>query len=78
MKIDSANMHFDSDHSDVDSATAIGHDREAIGPRSWTFRLMLIPPSDEDRTATSRLRFDEDPALPSFHMSSGKPSDASR
>ena len=60
--------------TDVDSAAAIGNDRGVIGPRSWTFRLILLQPSDEDRTSTSRLHLDEDLALPSFHMASGKPS----
>ena len=65
-------MHFDSDETDVDSAATIDDDRGVIGPRSWTFRLILLQPSDEDRTATSRLHLDEDPALPSLHMASSK------
>ena len=75
MKIDSSNMHFDSDHSNVVSAAAIDHDRAAIGPRSHGDRasivdlsLDVIPPFDEDRTTSLRLRFDEDLALSSFHM----------
>ena len=55
-----------------------GNDRVAIRRRSWTFRLILLQQSDEDRTTTSRLHLDEDPALPSFHMASGKPSNHRR
>ena len=71
-------MHFDLVKTDVDSTVAIGDDRGAIGPRSWTFCLILLQPSDEDHTATSRLHFDEDPALPSFHVVLCKPFDAYR
>ena len=42
------------------------------------FPLDIDSASDEDRTTTSPLCFDEDLALPSFHVSSGKPFDASR
>ena len=65
-------MYFDSDQTDVDFAAAIGDDRGVIGPRSWTFRLILLQPSDDDRTTTSRLHLDEDSAFPSFHMASSK------
>ena len=71
-------MYYDSDQTDVDSVAVIDDDRGVIRPRSWTFRLILLQPSDDDHTATSRLHLDEDPALPSFHMASGKPSNRRR